>query len=440
MLIMFEKYFELRENGTNLKTEILAGITVFLAMGYIVIVNPIILGQAGLPQSGVATATILITVFSSILMGVYAKNPIAVAPGMGLNAYFTFSVVKGMNVTPEVALGTVFWSGVFFVILSASNIRSKIVEAIPKQLRYAVSCGIGLFIAVIGFVNAGFVVASPATLITQGALNAKTITFMLGLFLTSFFLVKKIPGGTLLGIITTTVLAIPIGRFWGSEVIVSSFSKIISMPDFSLFLKLELLESLKLVYVPVIFSFLFTDMFDSLSTFMGVAEAGNLLDKEGNPRNLKKSLLADAISTLISGILGSSSGTSYIESAAGVNAGGRTGLVAVVAGLCFVPLLFFSPLLSLVPSLATAPVLVLVGVFMMVPITKINWYSLDDAVPAFLAAILIPMTYSITNGIVWGMLSFLVLKVLSKKYHEVNLGLVGVCILSVIALYLGHFH
>ncbi|OFZ46556.1 MAG: permease [Bdellovibrionales bacterium RIFOXYB1_FULL_37_110] len=437
---MFEKYFELRENGTNLKTEILAGITVFLAMGYIVIVNPIILGQAGLPQSGVATATILITVFSSILMGVYAKNPIAVAPGMGLNAYFTFSVVKGMNVTPEVALGTVFWSGVFFVILSASNIRSKIVEAIPKQLRYAVSCGIGLFIAVIGFVNAGFVVASPATLITQGALNAKTITFMLGLFLTSFFLVKKIPGGTLLGIITTTVLAIPIGRFWGSEVIVSSFSKIISMPDFSLFLKLELLESLKLVYVPVIFSFLFTDMFDSLSTFMGVAEAGNLLDKEGNPRNLKKSLLADAISTLISGILGSSSGTSYIESAAGVNAGGRTGLVAVVAGLCFVPLLFFSPLLSLVPSLATAPVLVLVGVFMMVPITKINWYSLDDAVPAFLAAILIPMTYSITNGIVWGMLSFLVLKVLSKKYHEVNLGLVGVCILSVIALYLGHFH
>jgi len=437
---MLEKYFELNENGTNLKTEILAGITVFLAMAYIVIVNPVILGQAGLPQSGVATATILITVFSSVLMGVYAKNPIAVAPGMGLNAYFTFSVVKGLNVTPEVALGTVFWSGVFFVILSVSNVRSKIVEAIPKQLRYAVSCGIGLFIAVIGFVNAGFVVSSPATLVTQGALNAKTITFMLGLFLTAFLLIKKIPGGTLLGIILTTVMAIPIGRFWGSEVVVSSFSEIVSLPDFSLFLKLEFIESLKFVYVPVIFSFLFTDMFDSLSTFMGVAEAGNLLDKDGNPRNLKKSLLADAVSTLISGILGSSSGTSYIESAAGVNAGGRTGLVAVVAGLCFLPLLFFSPLLNLVPSLATAPILVLVGVFMMVPITKINWYSLDDAVPAFLAVILIPMTYSITNGIVWGMISFLVLKVLSKKYHEVNIGLIGVCVLSVIALYLGHFH
>ena len=437
---MLEKYFELSENGTNLKTEILAGITVFLAMAYIVIVNPIILSQAGLPQSGVATATILVTVFSSVLMGVYAKNPIVVAPGMGLNAYFTFSVVKGMNVTPEVALGTVFWSGVFFVILSMSNVRSKIVEAIPKQLRYAVSCGIGLFIAVIGFVNAGFVVASPATLVTQGALNAKTITFMLGLLLTAFLLIKKIPGGTLLGIIVTTLMAIPIGRFWGSEVVVSSFSEIVSLPDFSLFLKLEFIESLKFVYVPVIFSFLFTDLFDSLSTFMGVAEAGNLLDQDGNPRNLKKSLLVDAFSTLISGIFGSSSGTSYIESAAGVNAGGRTGVVAVVAGLCFLPLLFFSPLLNLVPTLATAPILVLVGVFMMVPITKINWHALDDAVPAFLAAILIPMTYSITNGIVWGMLSFLVLKVLSKKYHEVNIGLIGVCILSVIALYLGHFN
>ena len=432
---MIGRYFRFAENDTNLKQELLAGFTVFLSVVYIVIVNPIILSQAGLPFQGVVTATVMITCISSVLMGVYGKNPIVVAPGMGLNAYFTYTVVKGMQVSPEIALGTIFWSGIIFMLLSVTNVRVKIVESIPKQIRYAVSCGIGLFIAIIGFINAGFIVSSPATIITQGSLNPGVITFLIGLLFLSILVVKKIPGGLVLGIIFTTVLAFFIGRLWGDSIIVKTPESIISFPDFSLFFNLKIIESFKLVYIPVIFSFLFTDMFDSLSTFMGVAEAGNLLDENGDPKNLKKSLIVDAFSTLISGIFGSSSGTSYIESAVGLNAGGRTGFVSVIAGFMFLPLLFFSPLLSLIPSLATAPVLVLVGVFMMKPISKINWDKFDDAIPAFLAMILIPMTYSITTGIIWGLLTWPIVKIASGKRDEISLGILGVCIFALISLY-----
>ncbi|MCK5072365.1 MAG: NCS2 family permease [Bacteriovoracaceae bacterium] len=438
---MIAKYFEFEKNRTNLKQEILAGITVFLAIIYIVVVNPIILGQSGLSFDGVVTATVMITFFSSILMGIFAKNPIVVAPGMGLNAYFTFSVVKGMNVSPEIALGTVFWSGVVFVLLSVTNIRSKIVEAIPKQLRYAISCGIGLFIAVIGLINAGFIVSNPSTVIGQGHLNSTAITFIIGLLATSFLVVKRIPGNLIFGILLTTLLAWPIGRWWGVELPeLVRWKGLVSMPEFSLFFKLKIIESLKFAYIPVIFSFLFTDMFDSLSTFMGVAEAGNLLDKDGNPRNLKKSLTVDAISTLISGLFGSSAGTSYIESAAGVEMGGRTGMVSVVAGILFLPLLFFSPILSMIPPLATAPVLVLVGVFMMGPITKIRWKQFDDAIPCFLAIILIPLTYSITNGIIWGILSYTIIKSATGKFSSINVSLILVSLFSLLALYFAHFY
>ena len=435
-----EKFFNFSKYGTNFKTEVIAGFTSFLATMYIIVVNPAIISAAGLPFSGVLTATILVSAFSSIMMGIYAKNPIVVAPGMGINAFFAYTVVLGLGVKWEVALGAVFWSGVVFLILSVFNIRTAIALAIPKQIRSAVAAGIGLFITFIGFENAKFVINDPATLVTFGGLNVVTVTFLIGLLFTSLLVLKKVKGALIFGIIFTTILSIPIGRFWGDatnilgSITVVNFSGFISSPDFSLILKLDFINSLSLSVIPIIFVFLFTDLFDSLSTFIGVAEAADLKDEDGEPRNIKESLLTDALSTTISGLLGTSAGTSYIESAAGIKEGGRTGLTALVAGLCFIPFMFFSPLLSIVPIIATAPALVLVGVFMMNPISKIEWSQYDEAIPAFLAIILIPLTYSITQGIVWGLITWTALKLLNGKREEVSLTLILVDIFAIAAL------
>jgi len=428
-----DTFFQFKNNQTNFKTEVIAGITTFLAMMYIIVVNPSLLSQAGMPFSGVLTATVLVSAFSSIAMGIYAKNPIALAPGMGLNTFFTFTVVLGMKVPWETALGAVFWSGIIFLLLSMFNIRTYIVQAIPKQLRYGVAAGIGLFITVNGFINADFIVTNPDTLTTRGTLNPSTITFLVGLILTAILLVRRIKGSLILGILITTFLAIPIGRFWGDQILVA-WSGLFSAPDFSLILKLDFLGSLKLAMFPVMFGFLFTDMFDSLSTFVGVAEAGNLTDETGEPRNIKQSLIVDGFSTTISGLLGSSPGTSYIESAAGIEEGGRSGLTAVVTGLLFLPFMFFSPLLSVVPAIATAPALVLVGVFMMAAAQKINWTKFDDAIPAFLAMLLIPLTSSITQGIIWGFLSWTIIKLSSGRFKEVTLTLLIIDVFCIVAL------
>lgn len=434
------EYFEFDKHRTNYKTEIIAGLTSFLATMYIIIVNPTIISAAGLPFNGVLTATIIVSAFSSIMMGIYAKNPIVVAPGMGINAFFAYTVVLGMGIKWEVALGAVFWSGIIFLILSIFNVRTAIALAIPRQVRSAVAAGIGLFITFIGFENAKFVVADPATLVTFGGLNVITITFLIGLIATSYFVIRNIKGALIFGIIFTTIISIPIGRIWGdatnffgAETVVN-WNGIISFPDFSLLFALDLVESLTLAIIPVIFVFLFSDLFDSLSTYIGVAEAADLKDEDGEPRNIKESLLTDAVSTTISGLAGTSAGTSFIESAAGVKEGGRTGLTAIVAGLCFIPFLFFSPLLSVVPPMATAPALVLVGVFMMHPIAKIDWEKYDEAIPAFLAIILIPVTYSITQGIVWGMITWTILKLLSGKFEEVSLTLIIVDLFAIAAL------
>jgi len=426
-------FFEIKKNKTSYKVEIIGGITTFLAMMYIIVVNPAILSQTGMPFSAVLTATVLVSAFSSIMMGIYAKNPIALAPGMGLNAFFTYSVVMGMGISWQTALGAVFWSGIIFLLLSIFNVRTKIVEAIPKQLRYGVAAGIGLFIALIGFINAGFITSNPATTIGRGILGPLTLTFLFGLAVTSILVSKKVKGGLLMGIIITTLAAIPIGRLWGSQAVVA-WSGLFAAPDFSLFFSLDLTGSLALGMIPVIFAFLFTDMFDSLSTFVGVAEAGNILDKNGEPRYIKESLITDAVSTTISGLFGTSSGTSYIESAAGIEAGGRTGLVAVVAGLLFLPFMFFSPLLSIVPAIATAPILVLVGVFMMKPVMNVKWAQMDYAIPTFLALVLIPLTYSITQGIVWGFLSWTVIKVFMGKFKEIHWMLWVIDVLAILAL------
>ncbi len=393
-----------------------------------------------MPFSGVLTATVLVSAFSSIMMGLYAKNPILLAPGMGLNSFFAYSVVKGMGVEWEVALGAVFWSGIIFLLLSAFNIRTLILKAIPDQIRFAVAAGIGLFITLIGFSNAKFIIHTPTTILGLNELNSITVTFVVGLFLTAVLVTKRVKGALIIGIIITTILAIPIGRLWGDatdsfgSATLVAWQGLISAPDLGMIFKLDLVHSLKLSLWPVVFAFLFTDMFDSLSTFVGLAEAANLKDADGEPRNVKQSLIVDSLATTTAGLFGSSPGTSYIESAAGIEEGGRGGLTAIISGLLFLPFIFFSPLLSIVPSIATAPALVLVGVFMAKPITKINWRQFDDAIPAFLALVLIPFTYSITQGIVWGFLSWTVIKFLVGKRGEVTPTLLVIDLFAIAAL------
>jgi AGZA family xanthine/uracil permease-like MFS transporter len=424
----------LKKDNISVSTEILAGVSSFLATAYIIVVNPAILSQTGMPFSAVLTATILVSFFSSLMMGLYANNPILVAPGMGLNAFFTFTAVFTEKLSWQVALGTVFWSGIFFLLLSAFNVRSYIVKAIPKPLRFAIASGIGLFITLIGFANAKFIVASPATMVTLGKLNAPTLTFIAGLLMTVILLIRNVKGSILIGIILTSLLAWPIGRWWGGEEAVITINNIISKPDFSLLFQLDLVNSLKWSLAPVILAFVFTDMFDSLSTFVGLAEAANLLDENGEPRNIRKSLIVDAFSTTIAGLTGSSPGTAYIESAVGIEQGGKTGLTAIAGAILFLPFLFLSPLLSAIPAIATAPALVLVGVFMMKPVVKINWSQLHEAFPAFLAMVLIPFTYSITQGIIWGFLSWTALHIATGRTREISLALWIIDIFAVLAL------
>jgi len=430
------KNFELEKYNSNVKTEVLAGITTFLACAYIIVVNPAILSQAGFSFSAVLTATVLVSFVSTLGMGLYANNPILVAPGMGLNAFVAFSLVLGMKMPIATALGAVFWSGVFFIILSVFNVREKIVEAIPDNIQKAVACGIGLFIALIGFKNGGLVVDSPVTFVTMGKFTPELIVFAFGLIVTTFFVLRKTPGALLLGILITTLASASIGRGWGSGPIVF-YKGWISPPDFSLFFGLDFVGALKFAYIPAIFSLVFTDLFDSLSTFVGVSHAGGLLDEKGKPLRIKKSLIVDALATTFSGLFGTSAATSYIESASGIQQGGRTGLTAVVAGLLFLPFLFFSPLLSMVPAVATAAPLVLVGVFMMKPVTLIKWDELDEAIPAFLAMILIPLTFSISNGIIWGFLSWTVCKLAIGKSREISWFLYVINVFCIGMLYVG---
>jgi AGZA family xanthine/uracil permease-like MFS transporter len=428
---------DLRQYNSTRSTEIIAGISSFLATSYIIVVNPSVLSKAGMPFSGVLTATVLVAFFSSLMMGWYAKNPVLVAPGMGLNAFFTFSAVIGMKVPWQVALGAVFWSGIIFLILSVFNIRTYIVRAIPRPLRYAIAAGIGLFITLIGFVNAGFIVHNPATIVGIGQLQPALLTFLAGLLFTAILVTRQVKGAILIGIIFTTVAAVPLGRWWatGTPPLIN-WQGFIAAPDFSLLFKLDLVNSLQWSVVPVIFAFVFTDMFDSLSTLVGLSEAAKLLDENGEPRNIKRALVTDAVATTIAGLVGSCPGTAYIESAVGIKEGGRTGLTAITGALLFLPFLFLAPLLSVVPAIATAPALVLVGVFMVQPVIKINWGQLDEAIPAFLAMVIIPFSYSITQGIIWGFLSWTAIKLITGKTKDISIALVIIDAFAILALIL----
>jgi adenine/guanine/hypoxanthine permease len=415
-------------NPHSIKTEILAGISTFLASFYIIIVNPAILSAADMPFSGVLTATVLVSTFGSLMMGLYAKNPIVVAPGMGINAFFAYTAVKGYGLTYEEALGAVFWSGIIFLLLSFFNTREKIIAAIPVALRHAVAAGIGLFICFIGFQNAHFIIDNPDSLVSMASFkDPLNLTFLLGLLFTGVLISRKVTGAIIYGIILTTLLAWPLGRWWGDASAVNfgiptvvNYTGLFALPDFSLVLKADILGSLQYSYLSVIFVFTFTILFDGISTFVGLSEASGLKDPDGNPRNMKKSLLTDATATLFAGLVGSSSGTAFIESAVGIEEGGRTGATAITAGLLFLPFMFFSPLLSVIPSIASSIALVLVGSFMVTPVTKINWKLPDEAIPSFFTIVLIPFTYSLSTGISFGFVSWTLIKFFSGKQKEIH--------------------
>jgi adenine/guanine/hypoxanthine permease len=436
-----ERLFKLSERGTSVKTEVRAGIATFLTMAYIIVVNPGILSNAGMPFAGVLFATVLVCAISSILMGVYANLPFGLAPGMGINAFFTFGLVLGMGLTWQTALGAVFISGLVFLLLSVLKVREAIVRAIPESLRYGVAAGIGIFLALIGLGSVGFIVGSPATIVTFGGITPQVLLFLGGFLLTSVLVIKKVNGALIYGIVATSIAALIVSSVMaagGAEPFVFVPEAIFALPSLEVFFQLDIAGALSVGMILPIFTLLFTDMFDSISTFVGVSEVGGFIDeKTGQPQNVGKALLVDAVSTTISGLFGTSSGTTYIESAAGVEEGGRTGLTAVVTGLLFIPFVFLSPLLSFIPGVATAPILVLIGIFMVKPLMKIKWDDFESSIPAFLSIILIPLTYSITQGIIWGFLSYSAIKLIQGKFSEVPVTLWIIDAFAIIALATG---
>ena len=433
----------MKQPTITLRTEVLAGISTFLAAFYIIVVNPAILSTAGMPFSAVLTSTVLVSFFGSLTMGLYAKNPIIVAPGMGINAFFAFTAVQIYGLSYEQALGTVFWSGVLFLLLSLFKTREKIIAAIPTELRHAVSAGIGLFICFIGFQNAHFIVDNPATLVSMALFKDPIIlTFLGGLLLTAVLSLRRIPGALIYGIVGTTVLAWPIGRWWGDASAVNfgvpslvNYTGIWAAPDFSLLFKADILGSLQFAYLPVLFVFTFTILFDGISTFVGLSEASGLKEADGSPQNMRKSLLTDSLATIFAGLVGSSSGTAFIESAVGIEAGGRTGKTAITAAFLFLPFMFLSPLLSIIPSIASSIALVLVGSYMLAPLREIDWRNQEIAIPCFLTLVLMPFTYSLSIGISFGFISWTFLKVFAGKRSEVPLILYILTLLSIYFLW-----
>jgi AGZA family xanthine/uracil permease-like MFS transporter len=418
----------------DLRTEAIAGITTFFTMSYIVVVNPAILSTpgTGMAFSGTLTATVLICFVMTLLMGVYAKLPFAVAPGMGINAYFTYTVILQQRVWWQVALGIVFWAGVLFLLISVTPIRETIATAIPAELRTATAAGIGIFLTFIGLKNAGLIASDPVTFVRLGTLDRHTLFGAVGMLVTVLLLVRRSALAYLSGIFAVTAIAWAAGEIKTPE-------QIVSPPDFkTVFLKLDILGALKLSLLPVMIGILFTDLFDSISTFMGVAHAADLLDENGNPRNLRQGLIVDSVATFGAGVAGTSSGTAYIESIAGIDSGGRTGLTSVFTALCFLPCFFLAPLAGTVPLYATAPVLILVGAAMFKSVGQINFARIEEGLPAFLTIILIPLTFSITQGILWGFISHVGLYLVTGRRKDVNRVMYVLAAVSIALLWLEH--
>ncbi len=419
--------FKLKEHNTNISTELRAGFTTFLTMVYIVPVNAFIMSQAGMPMDALLTATALITIIATILNGLWANTPVAMSVGMGVNAYFTFGLVLGMKIPWQSALGIVFISGVLFLILSFTKFRVWIMESLPKDLRRAISAGIGTFIAFIGFKEMGIVVDNPATLVSLGDFSNSSV--LLGLFgLIAVFVLHtlRVKGAFILAIVITSI----VGWFFG----ISEFPKeFLSMPSSisPIFLELDILSALSLSLLPVIITFLITDMFDSLGTLAGVGFRAGLFEKDG--KELQKTLEADAGATVIGSLLGTSTTTSFIESASGVEEGGRTGLTALFVGLFFIATMFLLPLFKAIPPNAIYPILVMVGILMFSELAHIDFSDISISTATFFIVLMMPLTYSITNGLAFGFISYLILKVVKREFEDINIGIIVLAMISLLA-------
>jgi len=382
-----------------------------------VVVNPQIIsadGKTGMAFNGVLTATVIICFTMTMLMGLYAKLPFAVAPGMGINAFFTYTIILGKGVPWPTALGIIFWAGVVFLLISITPVRESIAKAIPREIRIAAAVGSGIFLTFIGLKNSGFIVSDPVTFVKLGALGKPALLTILGVAISIFLMSRRNPFAFLAAIVLVTLVAWALGM-------VSAPAQKLSWPDFkSVFFKLDVLGALKLSLLPSIIAILFTDLFDSISTFIGVAHAGDLLDEQGHPRNLRQGLIVDSLATMGAGLAGTSSGTAYIESVAGIQMGGRTGLTSVFTALCFLPCFFIAPLAGMVPPYASAAVLILVGAAMFRSVGEIKFSKIEEGVPAFLTLVLIPLTFSITQGILWGFISHVGLYLMVGRRRDIH--------------------
>lgn len=424
---MLEKFFKLKENGTTPRTEIIAGITTFLTMAYILAVNPNILSAAGMDPNALFTTTAIAAIIGTLVMALWAKLPFALAPGMGLNAFFAFSVVLGMGHTWQFALTAVLIEGVIFILLTAFNVREAIANAIPKSVKTAISAGIGLFIAFIGLQNAGIIVNHDATLVSLGNITSGTALLgLIGLIITSVLVVKKVKGDLLIGIILTALIGIPLG--------ITQINGFISAPPSiePIFFQFEFSEIFTFDMLIVVFTFLFVDIFDTLGTLVGVSTKAGMLDKDGKIPNAKKAFMADAIGTTAGAMLGTSTVTTYVESAAGVSEGGRTGMTALITALCFAVALFFSPIFLAIPGAATAPALILVGLYMLGPIKELDFSDFSETIPAFICIIAMPLAYSIAEGITLGVLSYVIINLIAGNFKKLSIGMYVLAVLFIL--------
>lgn len=418
-----QKAFGLDPKVTTIKTEILAGITTFLTMSYILAVNPgIFSALPEMPTGSVFTATALAAIIGTLVMAFYAKKPFALAPGMGLNAFFVFTVCLGMGYSWQFALTAVLLEGIIFILLTVTNVRKWIVDSIPVSIKKAIGCGIGLFIAFIGLKNAGVIVSNDATTVALGDITHGTaLLAIIGLVLTSFLVVKKVPGALLIGMIATAALGLVMKDPTTGEHI-TKFNGIASVPDSvsPIFCKFEWSQVFSLDMFVVVFTFMFIDMFDTIGTVVGVSTKAKMIDEKGNIPDINKTLMSDAIATVAGACLGTSTTTTYVESASGIAQGGRSGLTAFTAAVCFAVALFFSPIFLAIPGAATAPILVIVGVFMMSPIRDIDFENYSEAIPAFITLIAMPLCYSISDGIMLGMISYVLINLLCCNFKKIS--------------------
>ena len=415
-----ERFFKVREKGSTVRTELLAGMTTFSAMAYILFVNPNILADAGIPKEAAIASTIWIAALASLAMGIFANYPVALAPGMGLNAFFAYYVCGVLGLHWTVALGAVFFSGVLFLILTVGGIRQAIINAVPRDLKYAISVGIGLFIAFIGLKGTGLIVENSATYVSLGHVTAPTTLLSLfGLLLTAALMARNVHGSILIGIFVTTIFAMILGMTPAPKGITDIVST--SLPHMGeTFGQLDLAGAWHYGLVSIIFTFTVVELFDNMGTLIGLTTKAKMVRPDGHIENIDKALTTDAVGTMVSAMFGTSTVTSYIESAAGIAAGGRTGLTAVAAGVLFLAALLFTPLIGLVPAFATAPALILVGALLMSEVGKIDFSDFTNALPVFLTIIMMPLTSSIANGFAFGFISYTVMKLCAGQYKKVS--------------------